>query len=256
MHRAQIYFDNFILPANFGVQWAGLALNPATAGNFQNELYKDSWSYLYSAAVSIADAVKGIENELFSWATVKLYYATFYSLRAHLAASSYAILYQKTLHKATPYGLSSFPNESPKKLSGNTHKVVLMEFARIFDKALVVSQQINGEKPLNWMMDRREEANYKNGCFPEPNKPSHFNGVSGSPIRATLNAYINDDGLTYGFDPDHAILALPILTFRKALETLKAVNAGGGFSEAQADFLKVLFRDKNGPIPSATSLFT
>jgi hypothetical protein len=256
MHQAQLYFDNFILPAGFVAPWNTLVLNPATALNFQAELYKDSWSYLYSAAVSVADAVKGIENELFSWATVKLYYAAFYSLRAHLAASSYAFLYQKTKHGGTPFGLYSNSGSSPQKLSGTTHKVVLAEYARIFPKSLVVEQQINGGKPLDWMIERREEANYKNGCFPEPNMPNHFKGVTKSSIRLTLDAYIKDDGMTYGFDPDHAILALPILTFKKAIESLKLVNAGSGFSEFQSDYLKDLFRDKNGPVLPAVALFS
>jgi hypothetical protein len=256
MHQAQIYFDSFVLAPGFVAPWETLVLNPGQAANFQAELYKDSWGYLYSAAVSIADALKGIENELFSWATVKLYYAAFYSLRAHLAASSYAFLYQKKMHGGTPFGMYSASGESPKKLSGTTHKVVLAEYSKIFHTALVVTQQINGEKPLNWMIDRREDSNYKNGCFPDPNMPDHFKGVTKSTMRLTLDAYIKDDGMTYGFDPDHAILAMPILTFRKAMEALKAVNATGRFSDPQSDYLKELFRDKNGPISPAKALFS
>lgn len=256
MHQAQTYFDGSILPVGFTQPWITLVINPAQAANLQAKLYKDAWSYLFSAAVSIGDALKGVDGELFSWATVKLYYAAFYSLRAHLAASSYAILYQKTQKGGTPFSLHSFSGESPKKLAGNTHKVVLSEYDRIFPSSIIVTQQIDGGRPLDWMINRREEANYKNGCFPEPIKPNHFLGVTSKSSRLTLAAYIADDGLTLGFDHEHSILSLPILAFRKAKAELEVVNPGGAFTQIQSDFLKNLFRDKHGELTVATAIFS
>ena len=255
MHQAQVYFNSNVVPIGIVQPWNTLVINPAQAGLMRAELFCDAWSYLYSAAVSIGDATKGIQGELFSWAAVKLYYAAFYALRAHLASASHAILYQKTTTGGTPFVLNCFPGESPKKLSGTTHKVVLAEFAKVFPSSSAITQEIVGAKPLDWLIERREEANYKNGCFPEPTMPTSFNGVTKLPIRLTLSAYIGKDSEIYAFDPDHSILALPMLIFQKSLEALMVANPLGGFSTDQIDFLKNIFRDKHGEIKVMTSLF-
>ena len=90
MHRAQRYFDTIINPS--GNSPAGVVLNPSTAGTLEIELAEDAKSYFYSAVVSVGDAIQGIQREMFSWSTVKLYYAVIYALRAIHAAHRYAIL--------------------------------------------------------------------------------------------------------------------------------------------------------------------
>lgn len=252
MHRAQWYFDTVINPG--GNAPAGIALNPVMAGTLELELIEDAKSYLYSALVSVGDAVQAIQHELFSWSTVKLYYSVFYALRAALAAHKYAVLYHVVGQKGTPYRLRAASGEAPAKLSGNTHKVILQQYAAHFPRAPMVTQLIGIDKPFDWMMGRREDVNYKNAKFHEPAVPLFFRKIASEKVRHLLLAYINDNSTTFAFDPDHAILALPIA----AIQTAKAAFASKVppvvLSQHDAKFLAGLFRDRHGEIPGARQL--
>ena len=53
-------------------------LQPADARHLSDFLRDEATEYFYSAYVSICDALTGLDKGYYSWATVKLYYATFY----------------------------------------------------------------------------------------------------------------------------------------------------------------------------------
>lgn len=254
MHRAQVYFETVIAPAVAGNPWTSICLNGGQAGVLQNELNQDAWGYLYSAAVSIGDAIHGIGRELFSWSTVKLYYAAFYAIRAQLAANSFAVVYHKQPNKATPYGVHVSAGAYPEKQKGTTHGLVLDLYEERFPTSPIITQAILSDKPLQWLIERREEANYKNGCFLEPVMPSFFSGVTQKSMRLTLDAYINDAAHTYCFDPDHAILALPILLFKMALRDVRSVTPGQDFAPNQSDFLQDIYKDQFGATAALKSL--
>lgn len=252
MHRAQRYFDTNINPG--GAAPAGFALNPATAGTLELELTEDAKSYLYSAVVSVGDAIQGIEREMFSWSTVKLYYAVFYALRAVLAAHRYAILYHVVGQKGTPYLLKAASGQAPAKLNGNTHKVVLQQYTAHFPNAPMVTQLIGFDKPFDWMMNRREEINYKNARFYEPDAPPFFKKIASDNLRQLVSAYIKDDGVTFAFDPDHAILALPIAAIQAAKTAFLAKVPPAVLKEDDAKFLAGLIRNKYGEMQGARIL--
>jgi hypothetical protein len=252
MHRAQQYFDTVINPG--GNALAGIALNPITAGMLERELAEDAKSYLYSSVVSVGDAIQGIQREMFSWATVKLYYAVFYALRAVLAAHKYAILYHVVGQKGTPYRLLAASGQAPAKLSGNTHKVILQQYSEHFPSAPMVTQLVGIHKPFDWMMDRREEINYKNAKFHEPVAPLFFKKIASGNIRQLLDAYIKDNGSAFAFDPDHAILALPIAAIQTAKTAFAAMVPPVVFAEDDVKFLAGLFRDRYGEMPGARML--
>ena len=252
MHKAQRYYDTFINPAKNAP--AGVALTPTTARKLELELVEDAKSYLYSAVVSIGDAMQGIQREMFSWSTVKLYYAIFYALRAVLAAHKYAILYQVVGQKATPYELRAVSGQASVKLSGNTHKVILQQYTVHFQNAPMVTQLIGTQKPFDWMMERREEINYKNPKFHEPAAPQFFNKIASGNIRHLLDEYINDNGVNFAFDPDHAILALPIAAIQAAKTAFSVMAPPTVLGEDDSKFLARLFRDQHGEMQKALML--
>ncbi|WP_234191977.1 hypothetical protein [Pseudacidovorax sp. NFM-22] len=252
MHRAQLYFDTVINPG--GNAPAGVVLNAGMAGTLELELVEDAKSYLYSAIVSVGDAIQAIQNELFSWSTVKLYYAVFYALRATLAAHKYAIIYHVVGQKGTPYRLRAAPGEVPAKLSGNTHKVILQQYSTHFPGAPMVTQLIGTDTPFDWIMDRREEVNYKIAKFREPEAPTCFKKIASENLRRLLPAYINDSSATFAFDPEHAILALPIAAIQTAKAAFAAKVPPTSLTAGDASFLAGLFRDRHGQILAARDL--
>lgn len=194
----------------------------------------DASNFAFSALVSFTDALSGLRQEFYSWTTVKLYYSVFYSLRAILALNDYAIYYEGS----KPRGIEASPGAIVEKLAeGNTHKTVLVTFARRHARHPLLSQKIGLEEPLDWLMRRREEANYT-GVFSEPLAPPHFERIHASGIRKSIEAYLDDS--LYTFDPDHAMIAFP-------LATIQAMAADGArILEAGVDFVAKRLSDRHG----------
>lgn len=254
MHKTQAYFNSAVISAT-STSLADIILNDADVSALQLHLQEDAQNYIYSSAVSMADAVQAIQREWYSWSTVKLYYSLFYALRAILAANNLAIIYHANGKKNTPYRLSCYPGQSPQKLSGTTHKIVIKQFYEGFPTSPLISQLIDLKRPFDWMIDRREEVNYKNVRLFEPMVPAFFQGVVKSPIRQTIDAYINDITFIYTFDPDHAILALPIKVLSNATRSIVSANPKLKFTEQDRDYLFGIFRDRRGVIKAAEKIF-
>jgi hypothetical protein len=244
MHQAQGYLDASILLGAPPNRALATALNAGQASGLLQRLRQDGLGYAYSGALSIGEAASGIESRMFTWSTVKLYYAVFYLSRALLACRGVCIFYRGK----TPYSIEAVAGKSPKKLSGTTHGVVLEEFdaRRLFPT--LVSQQIAGVKPLDWLRERREEANYSTPRFLEPSAPRHLEQIVRSGMRHSLDAYVADELKLYAFDEDHAMVAYPTELLKHILAELKVLGTGVDLSHDDRSFLASLYRDLRGPM--------
>jgi uncharacterized protein (UPF0332 family) len=238
VHQSQIYIDNTILSNTL---LSNVYLNSSQVDSLLNCLNNDAKSYIYSATVSVGDAILGLRYNRFTWATVKLYYSTFYSLRAFLALDNICIFY----HNRKPYYLEVESGKSPQKASGTTHKVVLEEFKRLNTNHLLLSQEIDLANPLNWLMEKREESNYKNAKFTEPEIPVHFTKIMQSQIRGAIEAYLTDSDDFYTFDKDHAILAYPLKCIQLVYKKIQ-LQEQPSFSIDDMNYLCNLFTDTKG----------
>ena len=93
MHRANAYVGTLFQGTPVASVITSHVLKQSEATTLQRHLQNDAVSYIYSSAISIGDAIGGIQRELLTWATVKLYYATFYACRAMLALDGVCIFY-------------------------------------------------------------------------------------------------------------------------------------------------------------------
>ena len=242
MYRCQSYLEQIgYLPPVRGVH--NRLLNASEASTLNNCLEEDGAMSLYSAAVSLADALRGLHEGFYTWATVKLYYAVFYTARCQLALRGTALFY---IDK-TPCTIHASAGAMFAKQKGTTHGVVLDAFVRLLPNSPFLSQTIDLQPPLEWLRERREDANYKNARFIEPNDPVHFRGVVRDGVRRSTLAYLSTNGMTYSFDPDHAMLAFPLVFWR---DTVLAARAAGlpDTIAAEIDFLTTAFSDDNGPL--------
>lgn len=209
--------------------------------SISQNLSADGVSMSYSAFVSLADAIRGIEAGFYSWSTVKLYYSVFYTLRALLAFNQVAVFYINM----SPFWVTVRPGERPHVGgSSSSHKVVMDLFRKQFKNSPLLSQPIGYDDPLTWLQAERERVNYKQAKFTEPSAPPSFSVIDKSKsIRRLIAAYMADD--TYAFDPDHAILAYPIAV-------LKQLHGLGGkaslFDDVDQDALHRMIADSRGPI--------
>jgi hypothetical protein len=224
-----------------------MTLSDAEALALALALQIDAKDYFQCGVISFVDALCSIERGFYSWATVKLYYAVFYALRARLALSGDCIFHVVTKPKV----ISARAGASTAKLPGNTHKAVLKRFQTIHSSDYFLSQDIAGEDPLDWFVDKREDANYRSARFVEPDIPPYFEFARHTPIRQMLTAYLSDD--VYVFDAEHAMIAFPF----KLLRSLRASLRVDGLSPllpSEIDFLKEKLRDRAGDILSAETI--
>ena len=248
MHHAQSQISSMGSASGF----LNRPLTASEAANIEQLLRVDATNYLYSACVSIGDAFQGIDRSLFTWATVKLYYSSFYLLRSLLALSGRALLYDGT----KPRTLLCKPGELPVALSGagrGTHQAVISYFTRSFPNSPLLSQDILSEPPFKWLMRQREEANYTIGRFGDPRCPTNFSTIVRSGVRRSTAEYISDKTYLYAFDPDHAILALPVETLKQAISHPNLDITANTDADAQR-LLRTLFADRSGPMRDVLAL--
>lgn len=247
---AQSYVDSQLRVVAPGGKLSNLALNSAQATGLKLALDTDMKSYLYSGVVSIGDATQAIDRSLYTWATVKLYYAVFYLARAMLAVNGTAVFYDGT----KPFSWNCSAGAMPVKRNGPTHKAVLSTFSAVLPSNPLLSQPIDSIDAMDWMMKLRESANYMNARFCEPNAPKHFEVIARSGVRQSVAAYVNDKTYLYTFDPQHAMIALPIEALKQVLNQHAKSKTGNALNVDEFRYLASLYFDKSGPLPDMLAL--
>jgi hypothetical protein len=212
-----------------------LTLTSTTSMNLFTELTTDARSYYYSAALSLLEAVIGLEAGRYSWAMVKLYYSSFYSIRSLLAINGTVIFY---IGKK-PRLIDCRQGESPRSATGKTsHEVVFKAFATKYPNSNLLTH-VGGVESFDWLKIKREEASYKWAKFIEPVVPRHFDYVSSVGLEKAIQAYLMDAGLLITFLQDHAALSLPLLCLRRARIGLQA--AGLNLEHVDAEYISTSF---------------
>ena len=249
MHNAQTYIkSNFVNETMHHSVVTSSVLNGTLALELDKNLKNDALNYLYSALITYSEAIKGIQHELYSWATVKLYYSAFYSLRSILSTDVVCVFYIGT----KGYSIYTRHGECPAKANGTTHKLVMSLFEKKYPSSPFVNQQIDMVDAFQWLMDQRELANYKNGRFLEPDVPIIFERCNVG-LQNLISAYINDNTYSYCFDNDHAMLALPLEIIKKACESVKS-NITFRFNRSDIIYLKKLLRINGQPVSDFQNL--
>lgn len=217
-------------------------LTAAQSQIFRAALAEDARGAIYSAVVSMADAFSGLQKGYFSWATVKLYYACFYLAKAALARDGHCVFYVGQ----TPHLLSAVPGARPISQSGNSHSVVTSLYKKLITFGSLNASTIDGVHAFDWITSRREDVNYREIRFSDPNVPKWFGTVDALGVRRVVGEYLADLSL-YAYDADHAMVALPLAALKD--EAISSAQfAGLGLSSADLDSLKAFLVDKQGRI--------
>src|SRR5579863_665081 len=248
MHKAGAYLVGLLGPATKNRRIVtARAMSAAESNALQAALKQDARDYFYSSCLTYCSSLFGLTESQYTWSTVKLYYSVFYALRCELALNGICIFYVK----ASPFTLRAIPGAFPKIERESTHKTVLATFEREFGAGALLSQNIGLDSPLRWLMERREEANYKVACFPDPTAPRHFEEVEKNGLRSVLSTYIEDKSHVYTFDPDHAMLAYPTKVLLSVGQSI--ASASLSLSPIERSYLKKVARDSSGPFTNFLS---
>ncbi len=248
MHRAGLHVVSVLGPGITKKTAATRSLNAAEAAILASAPKEDARDYYYSACSTLAAAIQGLNSQLFTWSTVKLYYSVFYALRAELATRGYCIFYLSS----SSFWVHASAGALPSQIRENTHKSVLKIFEVSMPTSALLSQTIGTDAPLEWLMARRENANYGHACFPDPVPLEHFKLFTKYNVRELVAEYVRDKHDRYTFDPDHAMLAFPI----KVIGFVRDAISGASLSLTHDEMvhLRKICRDTSGQLSSLLSL--
>lgn len=235
------------LPVN-GANAKATILTAAQAASLSAALAEDAKGAIYSAVVSIADALSSLQSGYFSWATVKLYYACFYFSRAALARRGFCTFYVGK----SPFYLEARPGCSPVSQGGNSHTVVTSLYKKHVMGGIINAQPLDGLHAFDWMANRREDVNYREVKFSDPVVPAWFSNVDSYGLRRLIGDYLADPFL-YAFDISHAMVALPLAALQDECKS-SIMFSGLGLTISESTSLKKFLADKSGPIHHFTFL--
>lgn len=217
-------------------------LSAPDASVLASALREDARDYYYSSCSTLAAAIQGLNSRLYTWSTVKLYYSVFYALRADLALRGFCIFYVRS----SSLWVEASAGAIPALTRENTHKSVLRVFQSNITGSTLLSQTIGTDPPLEWLMSKREQANYGTACFPDPEAPDHFQQLGKYGVRQLVSTYVADKSDAYTFDPDHAMLAYPIRVVGEVHDTMS--RASLQLTSEETAHLRQVCRDASGPL--------
>ncbi|MCV2870367.1 hypothetical protein OEW28_17265 [Defluviimonas sp. WL0002] len=94
------------------------------------------------------------------------------------------------------------------------------KFSQQFSADPILSQEIGGLPPLDWLEENRNLASYKAAPFLDPAPSALFNKPAAK-LRNHLSAYLTCDLSLYVFDPDHSMIAYPLKLIIKLNDELR-----------------------------------
>jgi uncharacterized protein (UPF0332 family) len=180
------------------------------------QLKKDAADTYFKAIFSLADAINGLHQGRHSWSVIKIYYSVFFFLRCSLATSKYVFLKNKGI-----YALKLSKGESPERkdlgtyagerISGD-HKTTIVTYISFFkDTDILQSNTIEGMNFYEWIMELRNQVNYREREFAEPCNRYFYDAVfDKNKIKSQVEIYLKDEDYIYCFDKEHCSLAAPL----------------------------------------------
>lgn len=215
------------------------------AERFKETLKGDSKDFYFKGLLSLIEALSNIEKDLYSWATVKLYYSTYYLLRCSLTSNEIAVV----RYKRDLFYIRCNENEKFKQPSMNQdHQAVIDIFVKLFaEDDKLQSNSIDDENSYGWIKDRREAVNYKNREFLEPVCPTFFTEISEIIKNGGIELLVKrimDDDYILTFQEEYAIIAIPLKRFLLTKETMIANGIDISLSNEKLEVLtKLLPKD-------------
>lgn len=195
---------------------------------FTSAILEDGKDLYYKGLLSLSEAIQSMNRHLFSWATVKAYFSVYYLLRSSLALNGYAIVRNKCLY-LIPIKAGSKPIKKLSNRYRNDHLCVINVYSDLYAGSdILQSNDIDGINSYEWMMDRRNQINYRQRQFNDPEPPDFLQliakRIDSNDFDELITTYVGDTSYLYCFQPEHACLALPI---RRLLLTKQDFNNHG-----------------------------
>lgn len=211
------------------------ALNYNEASTLRAYLYDDAKDLYFKGCQSLTESLVNFRERHYSWAVIKSYYAVFYMLKADLALRGYALIRHRAI-----YYLHALDGNCPqtkgsaganrKRYKGD-HKATINYYIDFFlNSDILLSQEIDSMNVYEWLMKKREQINYQERSFKEPDRPDFLSYINSRIISGGFTALIDeiksDNNYILTFQPEYAPIAIP---YKRALLTKQNfINIGIG----------------------------
>lgn len=250
-HRAQLRCEsifNCTTPDQWkGIDFKSLQLDRAQANLLSLDLKEDAKDIYFKGVLSFFEAIKSIHSKLYSWATVKIYYSLYYFIRSAMAANDVALIRHKSL-----FYLRANEGEQPiskrnKKYSSD-HSGTINYFIDLFSSDILLSQPIGTTNAYEWILNKREQINYRERTFNEPSHSDFWDYIASQVVNGNLEKLINDyyfDKYILCFQEENAILAIPLKRALLTRERLYSESIDVSLSEEKITMLKNLLPNSN-----------
>lgn len=218
--------------------YSSTAIGQAQAANLRGCLRSEAQNLYYKALVSFFEAINSVVQNSFSWPTVELYYSTFYSTKAFLNVYEYAILRAER----RLYYIRARASEKFLKCNNTTdHKATFEVLNKHFKGDYLLSNQIDCQSAYDWIMEKRDDTNYRDLEFHEPQPPDFWEKINqelaSQSIWDIVERISSDSAGLYCFQSDYAILGIPIKRLETTCDALKKTGIST-ISNEQLLFLK------------------
>ena len=188
-------------------------------------------------AFTLFQAVSDLQRGDRLWASVKLYYSTFYALRAEiLLANQIVVRAGRFLIIEGRRGAQFSQYNGGAKGDHGVSIALARRFCSGHD--ILQSQTINDTPSYEWLKGVREAVQYKLRRPPELDNFDPFFPDAQWPIHDQVNTFLGDNDPYFCFDPDYAALALPLKRFQLTARTLhlRSIKCGADFFKLMSGF--------------------
>ncbi|MBX3575805.1 MAG: hypothetical protein KF723_01255 [Rhizobiaceae bacterium] len=210
----------------------GIKGHPAIA----NAIRSDAEDAAYAAALSFSEAVRGLRASNTSWATVKLYYAAYYSLKAAMLMDDVVSFFSGS------YYLVDIQSDKISKGGRSSH---IIEWRSLHQIRRLSSwyYSSDSEEAYDKLRSFRETANYKSG-FMDPKHHQYLDFLLSANIDRTFREYRDDSLFVYTYLDSHLILSYPTKLLFSVSQEL--TNRGWNISAERSKHLQQIwpFKDK------------
>ncbi|GAA4382269.1 hypothetical protein [Hymenobacter koreensis] len=235
--ESQNYFENTVI-VDLGSSWEvvkdselkQLSLSSVHQHVLKEKLHDDALAFYYKGSLSLKEGLVGVRNRLYSWATVKLYYSIFYLLRCSLALKGVFFLRHMRELMYCNLNTSNSLTQLP-AMYKTDHRVTMYVVSNILTAYdFIQSNTINGMNAYEWMMQKREEINYKFKTFSEPDAPYFWEDIDdyikNNSFSELLDLLLSDNEGVFLFQEEYSCLAVPLKRYLLAKNDISNSNIG------------------------------
>ncbi len=183
---------------------------------------QDMSSFYYKSLLSYAEGLDAISRGNYTWATIKLYYSVYFSLRCSLLCRNVILvrangnLYYLKLETNATY-------KKPKEMSD--HGGTIDVYTALFKTTdFLCSNLVEDKFSYSWIKQCREIVNYRDEVFHDPDVNELWekvvSDIEKNGIEKTIATYVQNKSSSC-FSPETAILAIPTYRIMATAQEMK-----------------------------------